>query len=840
MMTRSTRREPGIPTLGLPLCLTVCLAAAGIGGMPCAQALAAAGPGQAAVKSPHRAEQRPVSAPAAADGMRGLTPFLFDGRMDYLFGRAFGIAIGDFNRDGYDDIAEVTKDTEQVLVAFSRGDGTFGEGRLFGAACSGSAEPYENAITSGDFNGDGSLDLAYSHRSPYSVAVLLGNGTGWFHPVADEYSLGTTADSAVTADFDLDGRLDMAFSHFGGLNVYLGQGDGTFAPLPSLVGDYWFVRVADINEDALPDLLCLSPADDAVHVFLGFGDGSFAESTVAVEPITYNSTLDTGDFNQDGHVDFVWLDHTHGGRLFVYLGLGDGTFVAGPECELPTNFGWRSQTIVQDVNRDGVADIIAGIIHGLGPQNGLLAVFFGNGDGSFQPRVETSCGEGSALRFAAGHFNGDGSPDLAVQSGDRLTVLVNRGDGSFQDAAHYVQDASSAFADFNEDGHLDWVGVAAGYLIVRLGTGDVRFAPPFTLDTAAYKGLATGDFDRDGHADVVSLRHDWLLSVSVSLGRGDGSFKQPSVTTLPEENDGTVAVTGDVDRDGNLDVVVGTDWFRAERSLVAWVLLGTGDGFFAVPTSVDCRFTGGVLADFDHDGNADLLCEEGSTLRFGAGDGSFPTAVTTGVEGDSNAVAAGDFDADGNLDIVTLTQLAFGDGAGGFSAPLVHTPDPPYTSASLIARDFNRDGYLDLLVAARTWGLAVLQLGWGDGTFSAAGYYGAWANADSVVTADFDADGYDDFVLHVAPPGVGGAFVFRNLGAEFCRRHGDVDGNGALTAADAQLAFGFALGVVEPTAEQRCAADCNGDNRVTAADAQGIFGAVLGTGTCLHPVPRPE
>ncbi len=69
-----------------------------------------------------------------------------------------------------------------------------------------------------------------------------------------------------------------------------------------------------------------------------------------------------------------------------------------------------------------------------------------------------------------------------------------------------------------------------------------------------------------------------------------------------------------------------------------------------------------------------------------------------------------------------------------------------------------------------------------------------------------------------------------------CLNHGDVTGDGILTAGDAQTTFEIALGIITPTQDQECAADCNGDGNITAGDAQAIFGAVLGMGSCVDPV----
>jgi formylglycine-generating enzyme required for sulfatase activity len=90
---------------------------------------------------------------------------------------------------------------------------------------------------------------------------------------------------------------------------------------------------------------------------------------------------------------------------------------------------------------------------------------------------------------------------------------------------------------------------------------------------------------------------------------------------------------------------------------------------------------------------------------------------------------------------------------------------------------------------------------------------------------------------------IGNCFVFAgysNIAAHSldagCINHGDVNLDGAITAADAQLAFFIVLGTYSPTYEEECAADCNGDGDITAADAQAIFLAVLGLGDCADPL----
>jgi len=69
-----------------------------------------------------------------------------------------------------------------------------------------------------------------------------------------------------------------------------------------------------------------------------------------------------------------------------------------------------------------------------------------------------------------------------------------------------------------------------------------------------------------------------------------------------------------------------------------------------------------------------------------------------------------------------------------------------------------------------------------------------------------------------------------------CIHDGDVVDDDSLTAGDAQSAFYIVLGLITPTWQEACSADCNGDGSITAGDAQEIFLAVLGSGACEDPI----
>jgi hypothetical protein len=199
---------------------------------------------------------------------------------------ASGAIIVDLNGDGKPDLALAADDRPGYLaVLLGNGDGTF-QGPV------NYPTPTVDApvgITSGDFNGDGKMDLAISsdeavHGLLSGVYVLMGNGDGTFQsPVF--YPFGYLLNSIAVGDFNSDGKLDLIVSDantadgMGGLNaigvVYLmyGNGDGTFqtaAPYLAGVGPLG-LAVADLKSDGLLDLAVTNYASNNVSVLLNAG-----------------------------------------------------------------------------------------------------------------------------------------------------------------------------------------------------------------------------------------------------------------------------------------------------------------------------------------------------------------------------------------------------------------------------------------------------------------------------------------------------------------------------------------------------------------------------------------
>ena len=334
----------------------------------------------------------------------------------------------------------------------------------------------------------------------------------------------------------------------------------------------------------------------------------------------------------------------------------------------------------------------------------------------------TSYGVGTRpVSVAAGDFNRDGDPDLAVANSesDRVTVRLGGARGTFGAGSDYFmgdRPESVAVGDLNGDSNPDLVtaNLASDNVTVRLGDGAGSFGAGASF--AAGDGpisIAVGQFNRDedSHLDVVVS--EWGSSsftmdhVNVLLGNGDGTLRARSQYEVGM-NLRTVTV-GDINGDDDPDLAVTSD-----LQGIAGVLPGQAGGSFGqyswTPAGWGPR--GVTVADFNGDGRGDM-----AVTNTHASDVSMMLGPTTGdtwgffawpVEsyGTGNGptgVVAADFDGDSRLDIATANNdghnvsVLLGDGAGSVGAPInFATGRRPN---SIAVADFNGDSEPDMAVS---------------------------------------------------------------------------------------------------------------------------------------------
>ena len=258
-----------------------------------------------------------------------------------------------------------------------------------------------------------------------------------------------------------------------------------------------------------------------------------------------------------------------------------------------------------------------------------------------------------------------------------------------------------------------------------------------------------GDLDADGDLDLVTGNNNQVNRVY--LGNGSGKFASGNDVATPANSTRT-AVFGDVDGDGDLDLVTGN-----ASSTVNRVYLSNGNGTFASGSNVatPTNNTWAVsLGDLDGDGDLDLVTGNANQVNrvyLSNGNGTFASGSDVDTPtNNSQSALLGDLDADGDLDLVTgnvnqRNRVYLGNGNGSFaSGNDVATPANDTRDAAL--GDVDGDGDLDLVTGNLTQVNSV-YLSNGNGTF-AAGTNVAMPTNDtrSVSLGDMDGDGDLDLV----------------------------------------------------------------------------------------------
>jgi hypothetical protein len=334
--------------------------------------------------------------------------------------------------------------------------------------------------------------------------------------------------------------------------------------------------------------------------------------------------LVAGDFNGDGKADLA-VANRDGATVVILPGRGNGNYGR------PRSFRVAKYPIsiaVADLNRDGKLDLVT-YASPQGTRQALIAVLLGNGNGTFKALHDYGLGyepgAGDAGTLAIADLNGDHRLDIVIATGDQVAWLPGRGDGTFSSRRVAVADTfgflySLAVGDLNGDGRRDviaggqeGVNQPVGILSVLLGKGNGSFSAPVTAHTGEFLPmvLALADVNHDGKPDLVAADYvdgvDYgdptFCAVAVFLGKGDGSFTQgdqyevgPQGQLVPN-----ALKVADFNRDGNADLLVSTGGGL-------YVLLGNGDGTFQAPVEfASGAGTGSVaVGDFNKDGKPDL------------------------------------------------------------------------------------------------------------------------------------------------------------------------------------------------------------------------------------------
>lgn len=377
------------------------------------------------------------------------------------------------------------------------------------------------------------------------------------------------------ADINGDGWVDLLFANGGYYDtpepplssyIYLNHGpnqpfeevsDAVLGPEGMLAR---VIKVRDVNNDGLPDIMAGTTFQTQSRLFLGQDNGAFTEVTATHLPQMAASIgdLEFGDIDDDGDLDLVLADWgpgspmaNEGGRTMLWLNDGEGRFTdvtAGQMPEALVKFSWELEFV--DFDNDYDLDILVSCKQCTGS-----FLFENDGTGTYTDVSESRLPQfRNNYDFEAIDLNSDGFLDLVtLNDGSRLgdRVFMNDQQGSFIDATNDIwprdsnppiDDNMIVFLDYDSDGDADILigslGKAAyvgDRLVVNEGERGLSLLGVrglFSGQTAGTLGIAVADLNGDNRLDIVEAQGEVAWPEKVYYGQNNPPDTAPPIITL--------------------------------------------------------------------------------------------------------------------------------------------------------------------------------------------------------------------------------------------------------------------------------------------------------------------
>jgi FG-GAP-like repeat len=387
----------------------------------------------------------------------------------------YQLVVGDFDHDGFPDLAGTDGETEpsHILYLFGDGKGDFTPQKVVG--------PEGIGIAEGDVNGDGIPDVVVADRFSF-VSVALGQTNRQFPSAVALTPQVATAPYA--GDITGDGLLDI---FTGGVpdnlsgTVFQNLGSDAFQVAANTNPNSFMV--ADLTGKGTVDLI--GNSDAGLVIWPNNGTFGFSSSPITLPPI--NGPIMVADMDGDGHPDIVGS-----GQIFYGNGAYQFTPVATPNV-------FTGPYVIGDFNGDGKLDIAVG-----------GATLFNAGNRTFTVITSDVLPLVDGASAVVADFNGDGIDDVAIALGGEQSVGIYYGQSS---GTFYLATELNAgeniggvvAGDFNNDGHID---IAAGLILAQQGAiffnnGDGQYSRSFFASGAFTISMTSADLNHSGNNDLV-------------------------------------------------------------------------------------------------------------------------------------------------------------------------------------------------------------------------------------------------------------------------------------------------------------------------------------------------
>ena len=632
----------------------------------------------------------------------GSTTPTFAARTDFATGAwPDGVSIGDLNGDGLPDLV-VTNNNSNTVSVFLNTTTPGATTPSFSAKTDFSTGTSPVGVSIGDLNGDGMPDIVVTNSGSTFISVFMN----------------TTAPGATTPSFST--QTDFAIG-----------------------GEQLGVSINDLNGDGKPDLAVVNYTMNTVSVFLnttapGASTPSFSAKTdfaTGIGPYF----LSVADLNGDGLPDLA-VPNSQAGTISVLL----NTTVPGattPTFSAKTDFPVMTGPLVvsiSDFNGDGEPDLVAVNVGSNTVSVLLNTTVMGVPTPSFSAKTDFPTGAYPYF-VSVGDLNGDGKPDLAVvdANANTISVLLNTTapgatTPTFSAKTDFATGTSPrivAIRDINGDGRQDLVVVNTNsntFSVFLNTTAPGAMTPTFSARTDFPAGSSPSyvyicDLNGDGLSDLAVVNYTFN-TVSVFLNTTAPGATTPTLSAMTvfttEPGSNSVSIR-DINGDGKPDMIV-TNFGSNTLSVF---LNTTSPGATTPMFSANTDFATGTspvivsIADFNGDGMPDLAVGNfGSnsvsvflnTTVPGATTPTFSAKTDFATGNTPFSISIGDFNGDGKPDLVVANDLSNTVSVMlNMTTPGATTPSfsvkTDFTAGSypnsVAIGDFNGDGKPDLVLA---------------------------------------------------------------------------------------------------------------------------------------------
>ncbi|CAF0764786.1 unnamed protein product [Adineta steineri] len=568
----------------------------------------------------------------------------------------FTMTLVDFNNDYYFDIAVANTGTNNIVIFFGFGNGTFTKQTSYSVGNS----TMSYYIIAADFNNDNISDLIVSCLGNDKIVLFLGYKNGTFQ-LSKRYSTGFSSKpyGLTVADLDNNKQFEIIVSLWGSGGIaILSQYDAVIFSNEVVYSTDLTLKsssssIADFNNDNLTDIIVAhSATDDLIIYFASINNSYSKQIKYYIGKNFHPEYVLTCDINNDNNSDIISINTKNNTFSFI-IGYGNETF---NEKQFIYSTGDNSKPIFalsNDLNNDNRSDLII-----VNSATDNFAIFYNFNYTLFHNQQIYS--NKHSLKptdiIIIENFNNDKYPDIAVTFSDG-----NLNNMSIYSTGNNSNPTYIDIADFNNDYQLDIVVINKGSnnILILLGDKNGSFQNLISYSTgygSKPESLAISDLNNDNNMDII-VANLYTHNIAIFFGYGNGNFSSIKIYSIEFGSLPKSISIHDFNNDQKLDLAITKP---GTNEIV--ILFGFGNEIFLLGKSYSTNINSVpyklAIIDLNNDKKLDILVTNYESNNIGIFFGydyeyfGDMTTYSIGQNSNPHSIAIADFNQDKQLDIV--------------------------------------------------------------------------------------------------------------------------------------------------------------------------------------------